>query len=134
LVSNAIWRNVAGFLPATLWAVVVVVLSLSSAAIVPKFDWTNIIAFDKLGHAVFYCILALWVHYGFFRLGQRYRRVEYWTAMLCVAFGIAMELLQGMMRAGRQFEYLDIVADIIGVLIAFWIYSRYLKKQYHGSQ
>jgi VanZ family protein len=60
--------------------------------------------------------------------------VEYWTAMLCVAFGIGMELLQGMMHAGRQFEYLDILADIIGVLIAFWVYSRYLKKQYHGSQ
>ncbi len=89
--------------------------------------------FDKLGHAIFYCILALWVIYGLFKLVPRYRNIEYWTALACVVFGIGMEFLQGMMREGRQFEYLDILADIVGVLIAYCIFNVLLKKKYYGN-
>jgi len=101
---------------------------------VPKLGWTDITGLDKLGHAVFYCLLALWMFYGFFRLRQRYKYMAIWSGAICVVFGITMELLQSRMHVGRQFEYPDILADVVGVLIAFWIYSSGLKKKYHGSQ
>ena len=133
LVSNTIWRNVVGFLPAIFWAILVAILSLSSVGMVPKFGWTDFTGFDKLGHMAFYCILALWLIFGFFKLEARYRNVVYWTAFSCVAFGICMELLQGMMHEGRQFEYPDILANVIGVLIAYITFNVFLKKKYYGN-
>lgn len=100
----------------------------------PGFSWASIAGLDKLGHLVFYCILALWVIYGFFRLPQRYRCMPLWTFLLCAGFGVGMEILQGVMRMGRQFEYLDMLANVAGVLIAIGLFWFLLNKKYHGSQ
>jgi len=131
--TNTDRRNVAGFLPAVIWAIVVTILSLTSVSIVPKFVWSDLIGIDKLGHMVFYCILALLVFYGFIRHHQRFRHVVLWTVTLCSGFGVLMEVLQLCMRAGRQFEFLDILADVIGVLFAYCIFNASLKKKYYGS-
>jgi hypothetical protein len=89
---------------------------------------------SKIGHVIFYCILALLIVRGFFGLHQRYKYMIGWTMIICVAFGVSMELLQGLMRAGRQFEYPDILANVVGVLVAYAMYSVFLKKGYHGNQ
>jgi len=116
-----------------IWAVLVAVLSLSSLSVVQKFVWSDLLGMDKLGHAVFYCILALWVFYGFIRQTQRYRHMVLWTIVMCCGFGVLMELIQLWMRAGRQFEILDILADVAGVLFAYCIFNFFLKKKYYGS-
>jgi len=131
--SNTVRRNVAGFLPAVIWAVVVAFLSLSSVSIVPKFIWSDLIGVDKLGHVVFYSILGLLVFYGFYKHPKRYRYMVLWTVLMCSGFGILMEVLQMWMRTGRQFEFLDILADVIGVLIAYCIFNAIVKKNYYGS-
>ena len=133
LSSNRIRRNVSGFIPATLWAVLVVILSLSSPTLVMELSWTDMTGIDKMGHLVFYCVLTLWVFYGFFRLPKRYRYTGTITALICVLFGTGMELLQGWMRVGRQFEYLDILANVVGVLCGYCIFIFLLKKKYYGS-
>lgn len=131
--SNTVRRNVAGFLPAVIWAILVAFLSLSSVSIVPEFIWSDLIGVDKLGHAVFYSILGLLVFYGFYKHPKRYRYMVLWTVMMCSGFGILMEVLQMWMRTGRRFEFLDILADVIGVLIAYCIFNALVKKNYHGS-
>jgi VanZ family protein len=131
--TNTSRRNVAGFLPAALWAILVTVLSLSSVAVIPSVGWADFAGIDKAGHVVFYCIMALWIFYGFFRLSKRYRYMAVWTVMFCACFGISMELLQGIMRAGRQFEYPDIAANVLGALLALMIYNIFFKKTYRGD-
>lgn len=101
---------------------------------VPRFSWSDIGGIDKIGHLVFYCILALLIIRGFFRLQQRYGHMIAWTMAICIGFGVSMELIQGLMRVGRQFEYFDILANVVGVLVAFAMYSVFLKKGYYGNQ
>lgn len=100
---------------------------------IPRIGWSEIAGMDKVGHLVFYCVLALWMMYGFFRLPGRFKYMVIWTMALCVIFGICMELLQAGMRAGRQFEYPDILANVVGVFIAYLLYDVFLKRHYHGQ-
>jgi VanZ family protein len=132
--SNTIRRNVTGFLPAIVWAVLVTCLSLISPGEVPKVRWLDISGIDKLGHAFFYCVLALWMIYGFFQLTRRYRRLDVLVLVPCIAFGMALEVLQGLMRSGRQYEWWDIAANVAGVLFAYCIFIIFLKKKYYGSK
>lgn len=131
--STAAWRNVAGFLPALLWALLVIFLSLTSVTMLPEMGWTAIAGIDKLGHLVFYCILALWLYYGFFQMKNRFGWISILVIAVSTVFGAGLELMQAMMRGGRQFEYLDIAANTAGILIAYCIFNVFLKNKYHGS-
>ncbi len=130
---NTFWRNVAGFLPAILWAVLVAILSLISVSLVPNLSWRGIIGLDKLAHAGCYCILELLVLWGFLSLHRQYRYVGLLTVVSCSAFGIILEILQRWMHLGRQFEYADMVANVTGVFLAYCIFKVILKTKDHGS-
>jgi VanZ family protein len=133
LKPNTFWRNVAGFTPALLWATFVAVLSLISASLVPKFTWKSLIEIDKLGHLICYLVLGILVFWGFLKLETRYRNVGLYVIVGCTLFGVTIESLQKLMHVGRQFEIADILANFIGVLIAYCIFIFCLKKKYHGS-
>lgn len=44
--------------------------------------------------------------------------------ILIISYGLLTEILQGVMRWGRTLEFLDLVADTIGGLLAFVVYSK----------
>ncbi len=85
---------------------------------------------DKLEHFVAFGLLAFW--FGSIVV----RRDLAWLAIALVGFGGLIELGQAAMRLGRQAEFLDLVADAIGVLLglllaltplgrwAFWLETR----------
>ena len=68
---------------------------------------------DKLGHMFSYCVLMGW----FMQLYHRAAHVR--VGMLCVALGVFMEYAQ-LASGYRDFEYLDMAADAVGVSIA-WV-------------
>lgn len=133
MVLNTFWRNVAGFLPAVLWAILLAVVSLMSAAFVSRISWSDLTGMDKIGHLVCYLIFGLLVIYGFFRQHRRQKAAGIKMILICVVFGVLMEWIQLRMHIGRQFEYPDIVANVVGVLIAYCIFIFSLKKKYYGS-
>ena len=69
---------------------------------------------DKLGHFIAYAWLMLW-------FGNVYRgyqaRVVY--ALIFILMGIGLEFLQSL--GSRQFDYYDMLANFIGVMIGFFI-------------
>jgi VanZ family protein len=89
------------------WAGVgtVIYLSLTSTPI----D-TTLVHGDKLGHLLAYGVLMGW----FVQLYQR-RGWLVLHALFLVLMGVALEFLQGM--TGRWFEYADMAANSIGVLL-----------------
>ncbi len=68
---------------------------------------------DKVGHFIAYGWLMFW-------FGNLYRglRVRLFYAGLFILMGIGLEVLQGMGQV-RQFEYYDMFANSIGVIIGF---------------
>ncbi len=80
-------------------------------------DAVRLLNADKLEHALAYCLLMLWFSQVYVRRTQRL-----FIAALLVAMGIAMEFLQGM-TGFRSFQYADMLANSIGVLLG-WAWAR----------
>ncbi|MCH7526674.1 MAG: VanZ family protein [Planctomycetes bacterium] len=79
---------------------------------------------DKVVHATAYAILATLCAWWAWRSGTRFRRAWFfkWIVIFAV-YAVADELLQPYFN--RSAEFLDWLADVLGVLIAFsFVYVR----------
>lgn len=47
---------------------------------------------------------------------------------LCFLYSIVIEMLQSFMKLGRYFDYYDIFANLIGIIIGFLIFEKLLKS------
>jgi VanZ family protein len=91
------------------WAFVVLTVNDSLEARPPAvFE----LASDKVMHFLGYFALAMW--FAGVTRARRYPMV----GVLLIALGGVIEILQGAMGNGRQAEWLDLVADALGVIAA----------------
>ena len=81
---------------------------------------------DKLAHLIVYALLYILWAYG---ERAKYPERRFFPVILvaCMAYGILLELLQSQMYLGRHFDVLDIIANIIGLLIAYVAIGKVLK-------
>ena len=117
------------YLPALIWALIILFLSAKAGISLPEsiFDF---IAMDKLGHFGIYGILTAIILWGNYKTGLPLDRNTGITAILWSGiYGIVMELMQYYFFPGRYFEYLDIIANIIGAICGFALY-KYLYIKY----
>lgn len=83
---------------------------------------------DKLAHAIAYGVLALLL-----LLGNRYAsapNTRWRTALsvlFCLGFGVALEWVQYYFFPGRQFEYLDMLANAVGISLGWMTYFFIIK-------
>ena len=70
---------------------------------------------DKIGHLVAYSAIMLWFGFIYLR-GKQYLRV----GLAFIVMGIALELIQGMLGY-RNFSYLDMGANVCGVMIGWFL-------------
>ena len=80
---------------------------------------------DKLYHILAYIVLTL-VWYFAIESNRFNRKIAYLTVS-AIAFGIVIEALQGKLTTHRVGDILDVVANVVGVLLAL-IYI-FLKKK-----
>lgn len=120
-------------LPAIVWVIVCTILLTLPASAFPSDKWyTNIPLFDKWVHIGLFAILSFLFCWAIFKnetnLFKRKKKFIQ-TGVICLLYGIAMELVQRYFIPNRSFDTGDIIADGIGSLLAV-IYSTgtYLKK------
>jgi VanZ family protein len=94
-------------LPALFWALIILYLSAHPQIGLPQPWW--VIQPDKIGHAGAYALLAFFLQYGF--------RKPYGPVLLGTGYGVCIEYLQYAFFYGRQFDVLDMVANLVGCLI-----------------
>lgn len=80
---------------------------------------------DKVLHLSCYMILTLLWCYGLRKLGSS--KVTRNALLITIAIGVLMEIFQYLFFEGRQFEILDIIANISGSLIGAIIFNRIIK-------
>ncbi len=74
----------------------------------PVAEWLRNV--DKWAHGLTFVVLAIW-------FAGQYSRAAYWRIALgLLAFGMLIEVLQGLVRY-RMAEWLDVGADALGILI-----------------
>ena len=117
------------YLPAAIWAGIVMRLSLMPGKSLPRFNFWDIIAPDKLGHFAVYALLTGLSFWGYSKAnGQLTNSSRLKIAGFCTVYGIFLECLQHILTNGdRHFDPIDVVANTIGVGIAFGLYQRIVR-------
>jgi VanZ family protein len=81
---------------------------------------------DKIQHMIAYFFLTLsWL----VALGTN-KKSLYIIVLSCVFYGVLMEVLQVKITTYRAGEYYDILANILGVLLAFTLFRYFFYKKH----
>lgn len=80
---------------------------------------------DKILHAVAYFVLTFSWLLAFYKK----KTIKHLLIAGCVFYGILLEVLQGTLTDYRYAEYLDMVANTIGVLLALIVFNKLLEKK-----
>jgi len=77
---------------------------------------------DKIAHIGAYTLLSFLVMYAIKEnLGKKNWP---WVLICCIIYGVVLECMQYIFFTGRHFEFLDIMANIIGCIIGIVIFNK----------
>ncbi|MFW6202226.1 MAG: VanZ family protein [Gemmatimonadota bacterium] len=107
-------RYFLAYLPAALWAVVVLIIGGQDQIGVPRLP----VGVDKVAHLVLYAILGALTAWGWLRSGRRPGAA--WPILLVIALGAVDEARQ-LELSGRSAEIMDWLADAAGAFTAYAI-------------
>lgn len=120
---NAFTNKIKYCFPAIIWALIILYLSSSPNIQLPPSFW-DFLAVDKLGHLVFYGILAFLIAFAFFKSADVIKKKLLLKSLILSSFyGICLEIMQYSFFPNRHFEILDIIANISGSLIGILIFK-----------
>ncbi|QDA60601.1 VanZ family protein [Hymenobacter jejuensis] len=118
---------------AGMWAVLVLVLTLTPAKQMPEVPEWQLLSFDTAAHAFVFLVLAI-LTYLAVRYQYRFANLrEYaWPSVFLgsVVFGAIIEVLQMTMALGRHGEWSDLISDSLGSatgLLTVWALQRFRK-------
>ena len=113
------------FLPAVFWMILVIGLSLLPARSLSSRKILLIPHLDKLVHFTFYFILSVAILYGLKKVEKLESKYVLTTFLFSSLLGLALELAQGGLLAGRHFEILDIITNIIGASLGCLLFMKF---------
>ncbi len=82
---------------------------------------------DKLQHLTAYFVLTLSWLYAIKKVAVVLSR-KYIIVISCVFYGILLEVLQMTLTTYRTADYLDMIANSVGVVLALLIFNHFSKK------
>lgn len=80
---------------------------------------------DKAYHSIAYFTLAIAWLFTFYQKPNK----KYLIVICCIVFGIIIEVLQSNLTVYRTGDYLDVLANSLGVLLALTVFNLFLKKK-----
>ena len=94
----------------------------------------HIVGLDKVGHFLMYAGFAYAALWGYRKplaeKGKAYRRKAFWiTLAVSIALGTLTEIMQGVMGMGRDCDFLDWIADLIGSIVGIATYYFFHRKK-----
>ena len=119
-------KTLHSFIPALVWVLVIVVGSFLPSSSVP-----SIAISDKGIHFVFYAILAILLYFPLrLNTNRSYTFVTTCASVLIIGFvlGSVIEIVQHIFIAGRFGEYLDLLANTLGLFTGLLI-SEMIKRK-----
>lgn len=113
-----------------LWAVVIMLGSIIPAQHLPKFSLINLFSMDKVLHLLCHGILTFLLLTGTKSKQQSIlHNKRIWQLVIAVIlYGIFIELIQHFLISNRQFDVLDIVANIAGCLIGMLLFNKFINQ------
>ncbi|MCI1265093.1 MAG: VanZ family protein [Saprospiraceae bacterium] len=106
------------------WSIVfcILILSLLPGNRMPRLNYLDLLSIDKLGHALFYGSAC----YFFFKGSKTITKT---TTFIIFGglfmLGFCLEILQAILASGRTFDYLDQLANTIGITLGLMFYLKF---------
>ena len=114
------WLKDKIFIVAFLVTFAILYLSLKK---MPNSD-INISHLDKVQHSIAYFILSIsWL----FAFAKKRNKITIVAA--CILFGILIEILQQTVTNYRTGDYLDVIANSVGVLLGLLLFNQFSRKK-----
>ena len=108
---------------------VLVLTLLPSDKLPPTPEW-KLLSFDTFSHICVFGLLTFLTIRSFYRHYGKFYFLKYAigiSLVLCLLFGVLIEMLQTVMKSGRHGEISDVIGDFIGELFGalfFYILAR----------
>jgi len=111
---------------AFLWTILIIVASLMPKSSMGDSGLFEIPFLDKIVHIFLYAIFVyLWSRNLFSKVDKvKAARLAFYSS---IVFGVVMEVLQKSLGGGRNFDVLDIIANIIGSIIGLIAFYKIIK-------
>lgn len=106
---------------------IVVTVSIAYLSLIkmPKYSPIVISHIDKIQHAfAYFTLTTCWLFSFYKKVPSR----KYFIVIACIIFGIIIEVLQSELTIYRTGDYLDVLANTLGVLLGLTIFNQILKK------
>lgn len=94
---------------------------------IPNGFFSSIPNFDKLVHAGIFGFEVLMLAWAFFSTPLATRKTFMVITLAVIAYGVIMEFVQKL-TPDRDYDTLDMVADSIGAIIAFFVANAWFKQ------
>ena len=122
------------FLPAVIWSLVILLLSILPGSSLPKVGWKSFLEFDKIAHAGVYFVLVVITAMSL-KASIKARLVKNLAlvVLVCSLYGILLEVIQYIFLSDRFFEIPDIIANISGSILGSIIVYLILKRKAYES-
>ena len=120
------------FIPAILWTIISYILLTLPGSDIPSSDFFDLIHFDKWVHIFMFGLLSFLWCYPFTQ--KKYSKPWIFITILAsvILYGILMEFVQKYFTRDRSFDITDIIADISGAFLGFFILRFLIRRKLHG--
>ena len=111
------------FTIAIIWIVLIAILHVIPGSDFPEVSFSSFFQIDKLIHAILflvasYLLAIAWVE-------RQKSGFLHYIVIALIAYGLVLELLQGLVFVERSADILDWLADSIGVLLGVVIFHKF---------
>lgn len=120
------------YLRPILWAFFIALLCGMPGKDIPKISWLEWVSFDKWVHASVFFILHFLFVKSYIKDGNSAgikNSILITFAIVCIAYGGILEILQGTIFIDRSADVSDFIANSFGVFISYFFLKRRLKFQ-----
>ena len=130
--KSVLKKNVSTIVFAIIWFLIITILLCIPGTKLPKITWEDKIWFDKWIHVFLFMVLViLWskAYSSKKNIRVNLRKIFFQIMVLCLLYGILMELVQNYFIPFRSFDLFDIIADGVGCAMGYLIsIKRFVKS------
>lgn len=86
---------------------------------------------DKIGHFIAYFILTIvWALFFFFseKMNKNLKQSLIITSIICILYGVLMEVLQAVLTTYRSSDWYDVVANTSGTIFAVLVFVMFKNR------
>jgi hypothetical protein len=118
--------NIFWWVASLVWIILIGILSLLPPSELSGWSFLHIPGMDKVLHALFYVILAIFLSNTMFQeLKTSKLKIRIMTILLCLSYGLLIEFLQPL--TGRSKSFYDLLADMGGAIVGTLLFYQIRK-------